>query len=206
MKKLLLLSLFVGSSSAVAVEQSVVQIRGANAEITVLVDDQDQAVDRLVQEAAAHGGYFRERSATGVVARIPTEKLDAYMKVVQGLGTIAERKVSKADLSELRTRLQSGVASREEMLKRYLANMGQAKDREDLQTIQAATGELIAEIEKSKGSLRVVDHDARYAEVDVSFKLRDRTPVRISRETRFAWLSSVGLNQLLNDFTAAENQ
>lgn len=205
MKKLLL-SLLAASSPALAVEQSVVQIRGTNAEITVLVDDQDEAVERLVKEAAEHGGYFRERTSTGVVARIPTEKLDAYMRIVHGLGTVAERKVSKSDLSEQRTRLRSGVATREEMLKRYLANMGQAKDREDLQTIQAATGELIAEIEKSKGSLRVVDHDARYAEVDVSFKLRDRTPVRISRETRFAWLSSVGLNQLLNDFTASENQ
>ncbi len=200
--KSLIASVLLLASPAFAVEQSVVQIRGSNAAITVLVDDQDKAVDRLVKEAESHGGYFRERSSTGVVARIPSERLDEYMKVVHGLGTVAERKVTKSDLSERRTRLEAGVATREDMLKRYLANMGQAKDREDLQTIQAATGELIAEIEKSKGSLRVVDHDSRYAEVDVSFKLRDRTPVRLSRETRFTWLSTVGLNQLLNDFNA----
>ncbi len=202
MRFILLLANLAASPTALAVEQTVVQVRGSSAAVTVLVDDQENAVDLLVKEAEARGGYFRERSSTGVIARIPADRLDGYLEVVQGLGKVAERKVQNTDLATTRTRLASEVATREDMLKRYLANMGEAKDRDDLQAIQAATGELIAQIEQAKGSLRVVDHDARFAEVDVSFKLRERRMIRLPYETRFAWLSTVDLNQLLGDFAA----
>jgi hypothetical protein len=198
--------LSVAAVPALAVDQRGVQLRETAVELTVLVKDEDATIDRLAAEATRQGGYFKERAAHRLVARVPEARLESYLATVTAAGTVAERRLTTEDVTAQRAQLAAGLASREAMLKRYFNSMSETSNRDDLQTLQAATGELIAEIEHAKGALRVLDHHARFASVDVSFQVRERRPVRVAHASAFRWLGTVDLNSLLADFARMRDQ
>jgi hypothetical protein len=190
------------ADTAVAISKPDHTARRAKATVTVLLSDQAQAADKLVTAAERLGGFFVERNNYRVVARVPQAQLDAFLQEVAALGTVVERSLKQEDIVAGRAQAAAVVASQEEMLKRYLSDLTHAKDREDMAIIEAAARELIFKIEQGKGALRAADHDLRYAAVDVSFKLRERSAVAVRYQNRHAWLNTIGLDRTLADFAA----
>lgn len=169
--------------------------------MVVLVDDQEKIGEDLVQEAEKLGGYFSELSQNQLVVKVPQIKRDAFISAASTAGKVVSRQLEARDLSTTQARLIGSLASREEMLTRYLANIGQTSKHEDLTVLQVATGKLIEEIEDFKGKLRLLEHQAKYATIDVSFQIRDRRAISVQRPSSFAWLSTVDLNQIMADFS-----
>lgn len=204
MKTLVIACFFGCTGSALAVVPSPIQVVGRKAEMTIFALDETTAMDALTADAAKLGGYMKLRTPTRLIVRIPTETFDAFIAKASALGTVGERKLSTDDLTDVRRTTRAELASRELMLKDYLAILSQAKTRDDLVEIQSATGTMIQEIEARRGTLRVMDNDAKYALVDMSFQKRDRRPLQSNRETSFAWLRTVDVQQLLSDFQRGE--
>ena len=174
--------------------------RRQTATVTILVDQVDLTMDRLIDAAKDGGGYFLERDSDHLVLRIAAAHFDAYVALIKSLGVLVERRVENSETTLARATLAAKVTSDEAMLNRYFTAMAGSHSRSDLRTIQASTDELITAVEHGKGELKVMDHDAQFALIDISFKLRNRSPLKITHDNLFPWVETVGLDSLLADF------
>jgi hypothetical protein len=176
--------------------------RAERLELTVLGDGaEDELADAVLAQAQAEGGYLKERAGLRLELRVPHAAVPALVAWLEAHGKVVERNVEASDLTAERAGLAAQIATRETMLHDYLGGLSTAPSREDLATIQVASLDLIEQVEKAKGRLRVLDHAAQFAAVEVSLRLRERRSVRASRGNDIGWLNGVDLGSLLSDFS-----
>jgi hypothetical protein len=165
--------------------------------VTLFVDEEDKAADALAELAVAEDGYLAARDQARVTLSVPSPRFGAVWARVLTMGVVAEKSHASRDVAADLQSLRASIAARTTMLDQYLAALQGATNREDLAQFQSATTELVLALESLKGRLRVAEHAAAFATVDVAFQLRRRVRVEpADGSSRFAWLRGLGLEQL----------
>lgn len=171
--------------------------------VVIKVTDKDAAADALVAEAAAVGGYFASRTEREVNFRIPIQHADAFMARAATAGILIQRDVNKPNLGEEMERLRSLTASQQEVLNRYLDVLKDA-GASQIVTVEREVVRQIEALERHKGSLRLLEHRAQYAQITVAFQFRERQAPARDGASSFGWLNTVNLAELLGDFNRDE--
>lgn len=166
---------------------------------TLKVIDRVVAADAIVAKTESLEGYFTERTEDGLLLRVPQAKLAELSAFVESQGTVLLREVATQDLAAQLENYKAIIATREQLLQRYLDALAKANG-EGVVAIEREATRLVQEIESMKGALRLSEHQLALATLRVSFQFRDRTGPARDGHSSFKWLNTVNLADLLGAF------
>ena len=169
------------------------------ASLVLKVPQRDQATDALIAEAQRLGGWFAGLSDNGVSLRVPREQADVMISFALAQGLVVERSFNSEDLSARLTESRARLTAREAALKRYMDLLPTASAGAVVSVEREING-LIAQIESLKGQIRVLEHHAAWAELNVSFQFRERNAPSRGGSSSFGWINTLNLTDLIEVF------
>jgi len=169
------------------------------ASLSLRVDDRDVASETTVELAEEHGGWFSSLSGEQVALRVPVAEVEAVLEALREVGDVVERTYGASDQSAEVIDLEGRLDARRTGLDQYMEVLGTARP-EAVVAVESEIARLIAEIEQIEGRLRVLRDRADYAQVDVSFRYRERRAPLRDGSSSFAWLNALNVQDLLDDF------
>jgi len=148
------------------------------AQLTIDVDQFDDASRALVQIAERAGGFVAESSyaednsvPTGsFTLRVPAARFAAVLAELEALGEITQRQISGQDVTEEFVDLGSRIRNLERHEQRLLSFMDRATKVSDLLAIEEQLARVRGEIEQLTGRLRFLERSADLATVAVAVK------------------------------------
>ncbi|MFT5460154.1 MAG: hypothetical protein ACI9K2_006671, partial [Myxococcota bacterium] len=189
-------------SIAVALAEPTAQI---SVSLVLKVVQPETSADRLVAAAADAGGWFAARNDDAVVLRVPTDAVDGLVERAEAEGLVVERQRQRTDVGAAMADLRARIAARREVLAQYFALLPDASSDAVL-TVEREIVRVVSEVERLEGTLRVLKHNATYAQVDVAFRFRDRRAPVPDGSSAFPWLNTVDLSTVVYDFAWGDTQ
>lgn len=174
------------------------------ARLVLKVTDRDQAASLLIQRAEELEGWFSRRSDEMVELKIPAAKAEGFIGFALEQGILADRSYSSTNYDNRLSLLAATLKSKESLLSDYLDVLKEAKQS----SILAVEQEIVAlteQIEKIKGEMRYLAHNAEYARISISFQFRDRSAPTADGKSSFRWLNTMNLSDLVRDFQYGHN-
>lgn len=168
--------------------------------LVLKVDDRESVGDALVELADELNGYFSVRTDDEVVFKIPSAEANKFIAFAATKGVVVEKTHNARDLGFELARLETLLASRKGVLKKYFQVMDGA-DFQSLVSVEREMTSLVGEIEKLEGSLRLYEHQLQFTTVRVAFQFRDRRPPLRDGSSSFTWLNTMNLADLYERFS-----
>ena len=157
---------------------------------TILVADPDKAADEIAAWAEAAGGYYLLKSSDEVLIRFPYQAIGELRKALEKIAEdVIEISPEAFDLREDILGLESGIRSREEILKKNTSYISEA-DVEGTLAIEQEIIKLLSEVESLKGKLRKLNVDRLYSIGRVSLKFMEQS-IPEDIPSSFAWINTV---------------
>ena len=165
---------------------------------TLLVADPAESGDLISRWAESKGGYFLLKSENQVVFRFPFNEIKGLRELFADISErIIEITPGAVDLREQILGLQSGIRSRESILKKNLSFIDRA-DVAGTLAIEREVHALLQEIEKLKGTLRKLNTDRRLARGEIYLSFREQSlPQDIP--SSFDWINTVDFYKLMQE-------
>ncbi|MBA7486627.1 hypothetical protein ES707_22188 [subsurface metagenome] len=165
---------------------------------TLLVADPSESADLISRWAESKGGYFLLKSENQVVIRFPFAEIKGLRELFADISErIIEISPEAVDLREQILGLQSGIRSRESILKKNLSYIDRA-DVAGTLAIEREVQALLQEIEGLKGTLRKLDTDRRLARGEINLSFREQSLPR-DLPSSFAWINTVDFYKLMQE-------
>jgi uncharacterized protein DUF4349 len=150
-------------------------IKTADLAVSVDRDDSDESMSRVTQIAAKHGGFvvsstrFGDEARGGsVVVRIPSDRFEAALQEMRGLGEVKRETVAGEDVGQefvdLEARLRN-LHAQEAVLLRLFDDAASVADTIRIQNELAGVQ---LEIERLEGRLRYLQDQTELATISVS--------------------------------------
>ena len=171
-----------------------------DADLTIETKAFDTLIPSLQDQVAAFGGYLESMSESGnsyrssnrryayLSARVPSDRLDEFLNVVDGLGNVVQKGMSTRDVTSSYVDIESRLAvlqTEKESLQKIMANA--ATTTEMLET-QSRLYDVIEEIEAYEAQKRTYDSLISYSTVSINVQeVIDLTPA--PEETRWEELT-----------------
>lgn len=143
--------------------------------IDLQVGDLATAIARLQETLSGLGGYVAtsqvEAAWASVVVRIPAERYDDLVKGVSGQGKVIRSHADVADVTDQWFDLDNRLRAKRILLERYLGYLRQAKNVEDLMTVERQVNDVTLEIEQLEGSFKRLANQVAYSTLTVNLSL-----------------------------------
>lgn len=169
------------------------------ASLTIQVPDRDAGAARLIERAEALGGYFSVVTEDSLTLKVPSAKANELIAFVKANWQPLQESYRSQALQGAIDQLQARLKAKQELYARYEKLLAEAEAR-DIVEVEAAATQLIREIELLKGQLRGLQHRLDYATVVLNFRLLERQRPSDAGDSPFAWLNTLGLDALLQEF------
>ena len=172
------------------------------ASFEVLVSNVEDTLRQFLGWVEADGGYLEARENETVTCRVPVDRFDALTARIPSVGTVLSESLKAQDVTlqsfDLAVRIENAEKSRQ----RLLLLLEQATDVEATLKIEKELRRLTEELERIKGELKLLQNRVAYSTVQVTFRSNapDPTPIARRKQSRFAWIRQVGIEQILRDF------
>ena len=174
------------------------RVEHVTTQLVLKVLNRTQAQQQIIASINQIGGHLARSEHARLVLRIPPAKLDELLASLGSLGRIFDRQLSRRDVTEERLRLNSMLRSREVLFQRTRELMNAADQGFTLE-VERKLRELLTEIERSKGQLRVLEDQIRYATLEISFLLPQQVPIERTRSP-IVWLNQLGVEHVEQSF------
>lgn len=169
------------------------------ASLVIRVSDKKAAAEATIAKAQARSGWFTHFEPTRVDVRVPTDQTDALLEELTALGDLVDRSYNRQDHSLELSQLEARIAGREKVLKRYREVLEGSKAR-NIVAVERQITQAIQELERLEGRKRFLDNQLAHSTVSVSFQFRDRSAPRRDGSSSFAWLNTMNMADLIQDF------
>ena len=168
-----------------------------SARLTINVQQPEERIDEMIALAQSKGGYYSSCSARDVHFKIPPKEVDAFLAELKETGVLSEFDYStraiETDLDNTRARIQA----REGMITQYMTVLKTAR-LEAIVMVEREVLNLISQIENLKGRLRKLEHQAEYADINVSLRFRDRRAPINNGSSPFEWINRLNFDELID--------
>jgi hypothetical protein len=177
-----------GSSADAGAKSTIVQNRAVvvTGSLAMVAEDPLGTADRAQAVVEQAGGRldgitkepkseFKEASAQ-LIARIPTERLDATLKAVERLGTVQSLSTSTNDVTQQTTDLGARVASLQASVDRLRKLLSSAASTADLITIEKALSDREADLEGLTAQRDYLADQVHYATITIGFSTPATAP------------------------------
>lgn len=169
-----------------------------SARLTINVQQPEERIEEMIALAEEMGGYYSSCSARDVHFKIPPSKVESFLAKLKETGVLSEfdysTKAIESDLDNTRARIQA----REGMIEQYMTVLKTAR-LEAIVMVEREVLNLISQIEKHKGKLRKLEHQAQYADINVSLRFRDRRAPINNGSSPFEWINRLNFDELINN-------
>jgi hypothetical protein len=180
-------------------EVQAAQLAVVKASVVVKVSDREAAVEKLVAKLESLGGYFSTLDDQQLVGKVPAAAAQDYLHYAESLGVVVERGFDSVDVTQQLDQLRSRLRAREAMIDKYYGVL-KAAETGGVLSVEREVSSLVREVEQLRGQLNLLEHQLAYSEVTVLFQFRDRSAPQRDGRSSFAWLNTVNLQDLLEDF------
>lgn len=191
---LLVSAALMSVTNAWAGQTSAVKVR-----MVVKVGDRQETADRLARSAEKNKGYFIQKSGQGITLRVPAAAVNTILSEAGQLGQVIDRQFQREDLGGALLQKEAALKAKSDVQRRYLALLDQA-DTEAALYVEKELIKKVAEIEALKGEIRFLRHRIAFARIEVQFQYRDRSAPVPDGGSSFAWLNTMNLSDLLEEF------
>lgn len=167
-----------------------------NADLSVETDQFDQLTQTITQQVAAMGGYIENSSVSGgqrlsggepashyasITARIPQEKLDSFISMVEQSGNVTSRDESTTDVTLQYSDLESKKKTLTMEQDRIWALLEKADSLDAVIGLEKRLSEIRYELESMESQLRLYDNQVDYSTVNLNIReVRTFTPTSAS--------------------------
>ncbi len=111
-----------------------------------------------------------DRKSCHITARVPAERLDTFMAVVEsGAMRIESKSVSQEDVTTNYIDLTTRLENKRKLEKRYKTLLAKATGVNDMLSIEREMNQLRSEIESTERQLRYLDRQVAYSRCDIDF-------------------------------------
>ena len=159
------------ASPTTAVERKLVSTAGMEIEVEDL-----EAAEKSLQEGVEKiGGYIQSSSRYGdsfsMTIKVPAERFDSFLDETGALGQVRSKNINVEDVSDRYYDLEHRIKNLEILVERYQSYLEEAKNVEELLTVERQLNETITELERLKGSYKNLGHLVSFATLHVSVYL-----------------------------------
>lgn len=130
-------------------------------------EDLEKSINILEETAVTNNGYLVNKSNDYIIVKIPTNKVDFYIKQLDKAGEIVYSNKSVTDISheyyDTKLRLDNLIKARE----RYLELLKQAENVETTLNVEKELERVTNEIESLKGSLNYYNNQIDYTIIEI---------------------------------------
>lgn len=139
------------------VEATKTYIEGCVSQFAGLIDDENTSSET-------------DRKSCHITARVPAERLDTFMAVVEsGAMRVESKSVSQEDVTTNYIDLTTRLENKRELEKRYKTLLAKATGVNDMLSIEREMNQLRSEIESTERQLRYLDRQVSYSRCDIDF-------------------------------------
>lgn len=156
----------------------------STAELTVEVDDLDEAGDAAAEIAAGAGGYVAgedtdrgDRASSRLTLKVEPEQFEAVLDELAALGDLRTQEITTDDVTEAVVDLESRIATAEASVDRLRALTEEAGSVPDLVALESELLERETTLEQLRGELRTLEDLVAFATVEVTLTTEDGGPV-----------------------------
>jgi len=129
---------------------------------------------------------------------VPPGDFPEVTREIAKVGQVVEKTMERKDITERIAQLKGRLRSKQEILKKLRSFFDDSNVQATLQ-IEKNMTQLVVELEKVKGQLRVTLDKARFAKIDLDFSFRKRDRI-VYVSSPFEWLNTVDLDRFLVEF------
>lgn len=161
-----------GSTTNVATNRKL--IRTVNMDVET--ETYDELLETLLQRLEALGGYAESFSTHGngsnrngnITARVPKERVDEFLQVVEGASNITYRHEEVEDVTLNYVDMESRKKMLQKEQDRLLEFLDEAQTLEDIITLESRLTEVQYELERMESQLRSYDNLIDYSTIHIS--------------------------------------
>ena len=168
--------------------------------ITIKPGNPDEAADKLVKRAEQLQGYFVIRSNDRVELKVPSKEANKLQQFIEQNWLVYQQDYQANDITRQLIEAKSNLSAKEDLLGEYQKILASAKS-DKLVKVSTAVTTLVREIELLRGRINYMQHQIRFAKFTVEFHMDRNAVDRRQVSSSFPWLNSVGLPNLLSDFS-----
>lgn len=150
-----------------------------NVNLSLQTKEFDTVLENMSQKVKDLGGYIQDSSVWGsssdysssrsasYTLRIPSDKLDEFIDVVETLGNVTYKNESVDDVTLRYVDVESHKKALETEQERLLALLEKAENVEDIITIENRLSDVRYELENYESQIRLLDNQINYSTVYV---------------------------------------
>jgi len=127
----------------------------------------------LIQHAGNLGGFISNATATSIVARIPSARMDEFLDYARTLGSAENERRTGTDITDQFRNDAIRLDSLQNVRARYLALLDLANTISEMLAIERELERVVLEIERLEARLRQAETNVAYTTITV--RVRERT-------------------------------
>lgn len=166
------------------------------ASIALLTTQPDSLADRILLRTQAVGGWLANRDEQSISVKIPSDSLESFSRWTWTLAKRVDYSLSVQDLSERICDLKVSIASRDTLLRAYVALLDSSNSSYQLRDIERLGANLAVEIGSLRGELGKELSKARWATLTIRLTQLGGTESPLPRPSPFEWINQTGLRPL----------
>lgn len=152
-----------------------------NAELYIQTKNYDKFISDLSKKIDEFNGYtdsleennYSSKTAT-IVVRIPSESLEKFLAGVDKIGTVQEKNISKSDVTDAYTDVESHITALDTEEKALLKILENCKTVSETIEVQSRLSEVRAEAERYKSQKKSYDSLISYSTVTLNISEEER--------------------------------
>lgn len=168
------------------------------AKLTLKVKSPEETRAKLEALVLKRGGFPILVTNRAMELKAPPEHMSTLLEFVAAQGILIDKTLEREDLTLEVNKLEGELKSKRAILAELRSFFDQSNVAATLQ-IETSMTELVQELERVKGQLRVLHDRSRWAVIHIAFEFRERQKVNYAK-SEFEWLNTVDLDRFLETF------
>lgn len=181
-------------------------------ELTLLVEELEEAVEEIQDKTAAFGGYVssmdlygleREQRAGQVVVRVPQERFDEAVAGFEELGDSRDKKITTDDVTREYIDMEARIANLKSQEERFRELLEEAGDIEEVLQVEEQLGRVRGDLEAKQARFKNLQEQVNYSIITVNLEEKDPREKKVVGDRdniveRIASLFALNMNRLIS--------
>lgn len=147
------------------------------ASINLEVKDYNNYYSSLREKIKALGGYVAQEEQTqsdykienNMVIKVPVDQFDNAVVQLTNAQKINERKITSQDVTTEVVDTKSRMEAKKQVRLRYMELLGQAKNMQDILSVQSEINNIQEEIESAAGRVEYLNHSSTFSTINLTY-------------------------------------
>ena len=160
------------------------------------VNNRETAARQFIDWAEDTGGYYLRYSDSGVILKIPDYNEEKINSLLKSSGEILNYSYESVNPEEEINIIKGRLTAREKLINDYYSLLNTSDFKSTL-ALEKEISAVLREIEQLKGRIKKLEHDKRFAYVQINFISEDFYPE--NDISSFDWINNIDFYSLMEE-------